>query len=365
MSKIPAKQNHGLKALVLCAGKGTRLSPLTDHLPKPLIPVANRPILFYVLDRIKEVGISEVGIVVSPSNTKQIQQTIGIGSAWNFHVEYIIQSEAKGLAHAVLSAEEYLGTSPFILFLGDNLIGENLKPFTDKFLQGNYGASILLKEVADPRAFGVAELDSTGRVINMEEKPREPKSNLAMLGIYLLSPEIFEAAKKINPSRRGELEITDALQWLLDNGKTIGSYTVKGWWLDTGKKEDLLLANRVILEEMGESDLHGKRDEESYLQGNISLGKNSLLINSKITGPVSISDGCRITDSSIGPNTSIGANTIIKNSNLENDIILDNCHIHDIELTNSLIGVNAEVFSRENKAKASGLLSGCNLKIVL
>ncbi len=365
MNRTSNKQNEKLKALVLCAGKGTRLSPLTDHLAKPLIPVANRPMLFYVLDRIIEVGINDIGIVVSPGNLKQMRQTVGTGANWNASIEYIVQEEAKGLAHAVLSAEEYLGKSPFMLFLGDNLIGENLKPFLENFLTGDSAASILLKEVADPRAFGVAVLDSSGRVIQMEEKPREPKSNLAMLGIYLLRPEIFEAAKSISPSRRGELEITDALQWLLDSGKTIDSYTVSGWWLDTGKRDALLLANRVILDESKNRNLLGEIDGTSLLEGNISLGKLSSLTNSQITGPVLIAEGCRIINSVIGPYTSIGANSIIENSILENDIILADCRVGELKLTDSLIGINTEILSLGKKAEVNGIITGCNTKMVL
>lgn len=365
MNQTLKKQTEQLKALVLCAGKGTRLSPLTDQLAKPLIPIANQPMLFYVLDRIKEVGITDIGIVVSPGNLKQIRQAVGTGSTWNASIEYIVQEEAKGLAHAVLSAENYIGTSSFMLFLGDNLIGENLKPFVAKFFKGNSTASILLKEVIDPRAFGVAVLDSSGRVIQMEEKPREPKSNLAMLGIYLLRPDIFEAAKNIGPSRRGELEITDALQWILNNNKSIESYVIKSWWLDTGKREDLLLANRVILEEARKNDIHGKIDDESHLIGDISLGENSIIINSTITGPVAISNGCRINNSEIGPDISINTNSIVENSILKNDIILDSCHIHNIKLADSLIGTNTEIISLEKRKEVSGIVTGCNTKMVL
>ncbi len=365
MNRASKKQSTGLKALVLCAGKGTRLSPLTDHLAKPLIRIANRPMLFYVLDRIKEVGIYEVGIVVSPSNLQQIRQAVGTGANWNASIEYIVQAEAKGLAHAVLSAEKYIGASSFMLFLGDNLIGENLKPFLEIFIAGDSAASILLKEVADPRAFGVAVLDSCGRVIQMEEKPREPKSNLAMLGIYLLRPEIFEAAKSISPSRRGELEITDALQWLLDNGKTIDSYVIKSWWLDTGKREALLQANRVMLDESKKRNLLGEIDGKSLLEGSINLGKLSSLTNSQITGPVSIAEGCRIINSVIGPYTSIGANSIIENSILGNDIILADCRVSELKLTDSLIGLNTEILSPGKKAEVTGIITGCNAKMVL
>jgi glucose-1-phosphate thymidylyltransferase len=362
---VTVKQKQELKALVLCAGKGTRLSPLTDSMAKPSIPIANKPILFYVLDRIQEVGISEIGIVVSPGNQAQIKKVVGTGSVWHARVEYIVQTEAKGLAHAAMTAEKYLNGSPFLLFLGDNLIGDDLVSFVSKFRKGKSAASILLKEVPDPRLFGVAELDSSGKVVHLVEKPKEPKSNLAMLGIYLFRPDIHLAARQIKPSWRGELEITDAIQWLIDNGKTVESYIFDGWWLDTGKMDDLLKANRVILEESGKCDLQGKIDGLSRVEGNVALGAGSSLINSMVTGPVSIATGCKIKNSIIRPYTSIGNNSIIEDSLLENDIILEYCHIHNLELTGSIIGTNTEVFSQRNKAIASGLLSGCQTKIEL
>ena len=351
MTNYPRNNKINLKALVLCAGKGTRLNPLTDYVAKPLIPVANRPILFYILDRIKGAGISEIGIVVSPDNREQIQKAVGTGSAWQAKVKYIVQTEAKGLAHAVITAENYLKDSPFLMFLGDNLIDDNLTAFVSKFRRGKFAASILLKEVPDPSSFGVAELNRSGKVIRMVEKPKEPKSNLAMLGIYLFRPAIHQATKQIKPSWRGELEITDALQWLLDNGHSIDSHIIDGWWLDTGKREDLLAANRVILEEQNKRVFKGTMDNLSRIEGNINLEKGTSLINTTVKGPASIAAGCVICNSTIGPYTSIGPNSRIENAHLANDIIMENCNINNLNLTDSIIGFNSIISSKMNGRK--------------
>ncbi len=358
------KNHTTLKALVLCAGKGTRLRPLTDSIPKPLIPVANRPILFYVLDQIKQAGISEIGIVVSPGNQEQIQSAVGDGTSWNSRITYIVQTEAKGLAHAVISAESYLKNSPFLMFLGDNLIEGDLNLFVNKFCDDTCSAFVLLKEVPDPRLFGVAELDESGKVIRLVEKPKEPKSNLAMVGVYLFTPVIHQATKHIQPSWRGELEITDAIQWLLDHSEAVYSHMVQGWWLDTGKQEDLLAANRTILNESVKREIKGTIDNNSRLEGKVKLGENTLIINSTITGPVSIASDCQIKNSKIGPHTSIGAATNIENSHLENDIILENCLIRNIKhLTDSIIGMNSEIIRQTDDSKALKLFVGSYTKL--
>lgn len=362
MTDFSHNKDRNLKALVLCAGKGTRLSPLTDDIAKPLIPVANRPILFYVLDRIREIDISEIGIVVSPGNHKQIQQAVGTGSAWQAHVEYIIQTEARGLAHAVISAEDYLKDSPFLMFLGDNLIGDNLVSFINRFRQGKSSASILLKEVPDPSSFGVAELNASGQVTRMVEKPKQPQSSLAMVGIYLFRRNIHRATRQIKPSRRGELEITDALQWLLDNGETVDSHIISGWWLDTGRREDLLTANRVILEEQKIREFKGIMDNLSWIEGNVNLEKGASLVNTTVQGPASIAGGCVISNSTIGPYTSIGPNSRIESSHLENDIIMENSDINNLNLTDSIVGLNSAVFSRINGTEIRGLISACYTK---
>jgi len=353
-----------LKALVLCAGKGTRLRPLTDSTTKPLIPVANRPILFYVLDQVKQVGISDIGIVVSPNNREQIQSAVGDGASWNAKITYIEQTEARGLAHAVISAESYLKESPFLMFLGDNLIEGDLSLFVDKFCRDTCTAFVLLKEVPDPRLFGVAELDDNGKVVRLVEKPKEPKSNLALVGVYFFTTMIHQATRKIKPSWRGELEITDAIQWLLDHGESVYSHIVQGWWLDTGKKEDLLTANRIILKDSIKRKIKGIVDSNSQIKGRVELGKSTQIINSVVRGPVSIASACQIKDSNIGPYTSIGTGTFIENSHLDKNIILANCTIRNIEhLTDSIVGSNSEIIGQSNSPAKLRLFIGSYSKV--
>ena len=354
-----------MKALVLCGGKGTRLRPLTYTISKQLVPVANKPILHYVMDQIHSTGIREVGVIIAPETGEQIKEALA-ANPWEFCFNFILQEEPKGLAHAVKVAQDFLGDEPFLMYLGDNLIGESIVPFVEEFKRSDAEALILLKEVEDPRMFGVAVVDKMGRVRRLVEKPKEPPSNLALVGIYLFSPAIHEAISEIRPSWRGELEITDAIQRLLEGGKNVRSHILKRWWLDTGKKDDLLEANRVVLDELIAEDLQGEIDGESKVVGRVSLAKGAQVKRSTIRGPAVIGEGTIIENSFIGPYSSIGRSCVIKNAALEHSVILDEAKVTDIErLEDSVIGRNAFVGKGQQNSRALRLMVGDDTEVLL
>lgn len=355
-----------MKALILSGGKGTRLKPLTNTMAKQLLPVANKPILFYVLDKLKQAGITDIGVIICPETGMYVKEAVGDGSKWDSKVTYIVQSEPLGLAHAVKTAQAFLGDSPFVMVLGDNLIEGNINEFVKQYNNDQPEAIILLKEMLDTRFFGVAELDGRGKVIGLEEKPKEPKSNLALIGIYLFSPEIHKAIAQIKPSWRGELEITDAIQKLIDMGKRVSSHIITGWWLDTGKKDDILEANRVVLDDLLKRTIEGDVDSSSQIVGRVEISRESNIIGSVIRGPASIAEGCRVKNSYIGPFTSIGAGTVIEDSAIEHSVVLENCHIMKIErIVDSVIGKEADIVKQENSFKAIRLFVGDNVRIEL
>ena len=348
-----------MKAIILCAGKGTRLRPLTHTTAKHLIPVANKPVLFYSMETIKAAGINEIGIIVNPANKDVFKEILKDGSEFGLKIDYIVQEEPKGLAHAAWVAKDFIGDDSFLMYLGDNMLMEDLTAFVKEFERENLDASILLTPVEDPRRFGVAVLEN-GKIVKVVEKPKEPPSNLAIIGVYLFKPVVFEGIENIKPSWRGELEITDAIGWLIENGYNVKGHVVYGWWKDTGKPEDLLEANRKILEIMKGSEVYGKIDEDSELQGSVSAGEGSLIINSIVRGPVVIGKNAVIKNSYIGPYTSIGDDVHIENCEIENSIVMEGSTLMDIKsrIDSSIFGKKVKLVRSERKPRTIKLVVG-------
>lgn len=348
-----------MKGLVLSGGRGSRLRPLTYTGPKQLVPVANRPILFYVLDNLAEAGIRDVGMIVSPETGKDIERTVKDGKNWGIKIQYILQKEPLGLAHAVKLARPFLGMNPFIMYLGDNLIGSGITRFREEFEQSKADATILLKEVDSPSSFGIAEIDGKGRVIRLVEKPKEPVSNLALVGIYFFSAKIHEGIDAIQLSWRGELEITEAIQWLLDQGSEVLSHQLEGWWLDTGKKDDLLTANTAVLDACAQRQILGEVDCASEITGRVNLGKGSTITNSTIRGPVVIGENVKIEGSFIGPFTSVGSGCQVRSSAVEHSVVLENTVIEHIDrLEDSLVGKGSHIIHGQKNHQAARLMIG-------
>lgn len=347
-----------MKALILSGGKGTRLRPLTYSGAKQLVPVANRPILFYCIDNIVNAGVTDIGIIISPETGQEIQEAVGNGGKWNAKITYIPQDSPAGLAHAVKVARGFLKNSSFIMYLGDNLIGTDIKKFVGDFTRKKADALILLKEVEDPKQFGVAEVSKKGSIIRLIEKPENPPSNLALVGVYIFSPKIQKAIDSIKPSKRGELEITDAIQELVFMGRNVKSFTLDTWWLDTGKKDDLLTANAIVLDEWGRKKIEGTVDSHSKILGRVTLSKNSLIKRSTVRGPVIIGENTVIENSFIGPHTSIGDDVRVINSSVEHSVIMNGSEVLNIErVDESLIGRRVRI-SRNTGHKALRLMIG-------
>ncbi|HOC92236.1 MAG TPA: glucose-1-phosphate thymidylyltransferase [bacterium] len=327
-----------MKGLILCAGKGTRMRPITYSTPKMLIPVANKPVIHYAIEAMRVAGIKQLGFVVSPENRKDLEPVLGDGSYWKMKFEYVIQEEQKGIAHAVLCAEDFVGEDDFALYLGDNLIEEGIKKFVDDFKKNRPNAAITLTPVDEPWHFGVAEV-SKGRVISLVEKPKKPKSNLAVCGIYIFDKNVFRAAKSIKPSARGELEITDTISHMLKSGLSVMPHILNGWWRDTGQKSDMLEANRSVLNGIKRS-VKGDVDDKSAIKGKVRIEEGAVIKRSVIEGPSVVGRGAKIIDSQIGPFSSIDDNVLIERSCVADSIIMEDTQIvgfaHRIE--DSLIG---------------------------
>jgi len=358
-----------MKALILAGGKGTRLKPLTNTITKQLIPVANKPILFYAIDQVSEAGIREIGIIISPETGRFVKEAVGDGSRWGCDITYILQPEPLGLAHAVKVSRDFLEDSPFIMHLGDTLIEVSVAALVTRFRETNPDALIVLQQVSDPnilKKVGVVQLNRAGKVVSIVEKPQVPLGKHALVGIYLFNSAIHEAISGIKPSWRNELEITDAIRELIRIGKKVESFVLDGWWLDTGKKDDLLLANRVVLERFLKPDIRGKVNSKSLVSGTVEVREGSIVENSTIQGPVSIAEDCLIRDSYIGPFTSVGRGTIIESSSIEHSVILNNCRTYKVRhLKDSVVGNEVEVTHDECQSGVLSLFMGDNARIAL
>ena len=356
-----------MKGLVLAGGSGTRLRPLTYTGAKQLVPVANRPILFYVIENLVDAGITDLALIISPETGAEVRGAVGDGSRWGARVHYVVQDRPAGLAHAVKTAHSFLGDSDFCMFLGDNLIGTKIRGAVAAFAASpSIAASVMLKEVANPSQFGVAEVDPTGNVTRLVEKPKEPRSNLALVGIYLFRAAIFEAIERIRPSARGELEITDAISMLIELGHVVRFDRVQSWWLDTGKKDDLLLANDTVLDDWLVHEIHGSIDSESRLSGRVQVAAGSHIVRSTLRGPIIVGARTRIVDAHIGPFTSIGDDVVIERASVDHSIILNGGRIREIgRLEDSIIGRRVVVQPGETRQGALNLLVGDDCHVEL
>jgi len=355
--KSKARIDGNIKGLVLSGGYGTRLRPLTYSQQKQLIPVANKPILFYAIEDLIEADVRDIGIIVGP-NREQVESTVR-SRDWDARIEFIHQSEPKGLAHAVHVAEDFIAGEPFVMYLGDNLLCNGIVDHVERFRTCEAEASILLTEVDHPERFGVAELDEEGNIVRLVEKPKVPPSNLAVVGVFLFSPAILRAVKEIRPSWRGELEITDAVQWLVDNGYHVKSSLVEGWWKDTGMPGDLLSANHLILDKL-QSSCSGQVLGGSQVQGRVRIGEETILDSeSVVRGPVVIGRNCRISNSYIGPYTSIGDGCKIDNAEIEGSIVMDDTRIDFRgKIVDSLIGARVKIGESTKKPNGYRFIVG-------
>ncbi|MEW9534394.1 glucose-1-phosphate thymidylyltransferase [Microbispora sp. NPDC049125] len=351
-----------MKALVLAGGSGTRLRPITHTSAKQLVPVANKPVLFYGLEAIAAAGIREVGIVVGDTHA-EIEAAVGDGSAFGLQVTYLRQEAPLGLAHAVLVAGDYLADDDFVMYLGDNFVVGGITSLVERFRADRPAAQIMLTQVPDPRQFGVAELDAGGRVVGLEEKPALPKSDLALVGVYLFTAAVHEAVAELKPSWRGELEITDAIQWLIDAGHRVESTVISGYWKDTGNVTDMLEVNRLVLESLDPA-VRGKVDGASELIGRVLVEEGAVVRGSRIVGPAVVGPGTRVTDSYVGPFTSIGAGCVIADSEIEYSIVLSRSSITGVRRVEaSLIGHDVEVTPAPNTPRAHRLVLGDHSKV--
>ena len=353
-----------MKGLILSGGKGTRLYPLTYTRAKQLIPVANKPILFRVIEAIRDAGIDEIGIITGDTGP-EIREAVGSGDRFGVDIAYITQSAPLGLAHAVLAAREFMGEDRFVMFLADNVIQGGISPLVTDFAhRPEWNSQIVLTRVEHPEQYGVAQLTADGRIERLVEKPKTPMSDLALVGIYMFDQHIFEAANSIKPSFRGELEITDAIQWLVDHGYQVYPHIHTGWWIDTGRPDDMLTANSLALDEL-KPGIFGKVDAQSSVDSRVTVEAGAEIINSVVRGPTVIGESTRISNSYVGPFTSIYHHVTIEHCEIENSIVLENSRLIDIpeRIQDSLIGRNVEVNRAPLRPKALKLTLGDHSKV--
>lgn len=353
-----------LKGLILSGGAGTRLRPITHTSAKQLVPVANKPVLFYGIEALVDAGVTEIGIVIAPRTGDEIQAAVGDGSSLGANVTYILQAEPLGLAHAVLTAAEFIGSEPFVMYLGDNLLRDGIAELVAAFRASEPDALILLTPVEDPSSYGVAELDGE-RVVRMVEKPEDPPSDLALVGVYMFSPRVLDAARELAPSARGELEITDAIQRLIDDDLKVEYQRVNGWWKDTGQLEDILEANRLVLEEI-EPAIDGEL-VDSRVEGRVVIEEGARLERSLVRGPAIIGSGSRISDAYIGPYTAIASDVTVSYSEIEHSILLSGSSVSDLgaRMEASLLGRDVRLQGGNGLPKTLRLMVGDNSEIAI
>lgn len=344
-----------MKAIIPCAGIGKRLRPLTFTNSKPLIPIANKPLVLYAIDKIKEVGITDIGIIVS-DNTRDMQSVLGNGNQFGVKIEYIHQEEPLGIAHTIKVARNFLGDDSFIMYLGDNILQEGLHEAVANFQTKKMNSIIFVCPTSKPQLYGIAVIENE-RIIRLVEKPKNPPTNLAAIGIYLFDPTIHKVIDNLKPSARGEFEITDAIQGMIDTGGHVEYFRLKGWWIDAGNPDDMIEANRLVLQDL-QQNIKGSVDDLSSIQGNVEIGKDSIIENSVVRGPVLIGDNCVIKNAFIGSFTSIGFNSVLTSCEIEYSIIMDNCEIKNIEerIDNSILGRNVRVNRTDRRPKSYKLV---------
>ena len=353
-----------MKGIILHGGHGTRLRPLTHTGPKQLLPIANKPMSQYCVESIKNAGINEIAIIIGGIGSDKVKEYYGTGEKLGVKFTYIHQDFPKGIAHAVQLCEKFVNNEKFLVFLGDNIIQKDIKYLRNKFEEGDSDASILLCEVDNPSRFGIADVKDE-QILKIMEKPKEPPTNLAVTGIYFLTPKIFDIIKELKPSWRNELEITDALQMLLEKGNKITYDTITDYWKDTGTPEDIINANKEILKNL-DSSFDGKKEENVAIDGNVIVGKGTIIKkNCQIIGPVIIGENCIFEENSIiGPNASIGKNSKIAKAVIKDSIIMENCEIMtDVKIKNSIISSNSRIYQAENEEKELLLGEGTSIKI--